>query len=314
MSLYDAWRAFSLTIRRPIVSTPPAPWISIRSADLSAKIDPLGAQLSTLQDRTGADLLWNGDVSVWAGRAPLLFPIVGELAGGIYRLGPTIHRLPRHGFARRSVFQVEGSSSDSVVFRLQADELTLERYPFRFELEMHFEVNGPTLTQTAFLRNLGETPMPASIGYHPAFRWPLPYGAARSAHFIEFPHDEPAPVRRLDADGLLTPERHATPVIQHCLVLADDLFRDDALIFDDLRSRYVTYGAIGTPRIRVSFADAPYLGMWNKPGAGFICIEPWHGIADPQGYAGDFRDKPGIFIVEPGAVRSIGMAITLLPA
>jgi galactose mutarotase-like enzyme len=154
--------------------------------------------------------------------------------------------------------------------------------------------------------------MPASFGYHPAFRWPLPYGEARAAHRIEFASDEPSPVRRLDANGLLSPERHPSPIIERRLALEDRLFDEDALIFDDLRSRFVSYGAPHGPRIRVDFADAPYLGLWTKPGAPFICIEPWHGIADPKGYAGDFRAKPGVFTVAPGESKAIQMAIALL--
>jgi galactose mutarotase-like enzyme len=111
----------------------------------------------------------------------------------------------------------------------------------------------------------------------------------------------------------LTPERHATPVSGRRLMLDDALFRDDALIFDELASRSVTYGVPGAPRLRVRFPDTPYFGVWTKPRhAGFICLEPWHGIADPEGFSGDFREKPGVFIVPPGAARPIKMTIELL--
>jgi galactose mutarotase-like enzyme len=62
----------------------------------------------------------------------------------------------------------------------------------------------------------------------------------------------------------------------------------------------------------VSYPDAPYLGIWTKPQADFICIEPWHGIADPEGYTGDFRVKPGVFMVPPGATLPAQMTVTLL--
>src|ERR1700722_17668048 len=81
-------------------------WVSLSSGDLNAQVDPLGAQLSTLRDRNGRDLMWNGNPSIWAGRCPLLFPIVGALAGGTYRLGSKLYHLSRHGFARNSPFQI----------------------------------------------------------------------------------------------------------------------------------------------------------------------------------------------------------------
>ena len=95
------------------------------------------------------------------------------------------------------------------------------------------------------------------------------------------------------------------------LHLADVLFADDALIWDRLASQRVTYGASDGPQLRVEFPDTPMLGVWTKPGAHFVCIEPWHGIADPQGYAGEFRDKPGVFEVAPGGDKRIAMRVTL---
>jgi galactose mutarotase-like enzyme len=297
----------------PSVSDQNSRWVSLSSGELSAQVDPLGAQLSVLRDGTERDLLWNGDPSVWAGRAPLLFPIVGALAGGAYRVDSKPYRLPRHGFARVSAFQLVNSSATSAVFRLNADDATFQLYPFSFQLEVHFALDGPTLSMTALVRNLGDRKMPASFGYHPALRWPLPYGQERSVHFIEFGTDEPSPVRHLDSAGLLLPERFPTPVVQRRLALEDSLFQHDVIIFDDLRSRSVTYGADSGPRIRVSFPDAPYLGIWTKPQANFICIEPWHGIADPQGFSGNFSAKPGVFMVAPAASMAAKMAITLLP-
>jgi galactose mutarotase-like enzyme len=289
-------------------------WVRLSSADLHVEVDPLGAQLSILRDRSGRDLLWNGDPAVWTGRAPLLFPIVGALAGGAYRVGPKSYRLSRHGFARGKLFEVVTAAPDTATFRLKADEATLQIYPFRFELEARFTVSGTTLSVKTSVRNTGTGNMAASLGYHPAFRWPLPYERTRAAHFIEFAHDEPAPIRRLDTAGLLTSERHPTPVSNRRLVPQDALFQNDVVIFDEVRSRSVSYGAADGPRIRLDFPDARYLGVWTKPGANFICIEPWRGIADPEGFSADFTAKPGVFEVAPGGTQSLEMTITLLGA
>jgi galactose mutarotase-like enzyme len=295
------------------VPEPHSSWVSLRSLELRAQIDPVGAQLSTLQDREGRDLLWGGDPAVWAGRAPLLFPIVGELAGGHYRIGSAEYRLPRHGFARRREFRLVTATASEALFRLAADEATLPVYPFRFELDVRFSLQAAALNIATSVRNVGTSPLLASFGYHPALRWPLPFGDARARHFTEFEVDEPAPVRRLNSDGLLTPARYPTPVSARRLALADDLFSHDALIFDSVRSRSVTYGGGSDgPRIRVSLGDAPYLGVWTKPGAGFICIEPWHGIADPEGFSGELSAKPGMFEVAAGTERWVSMTIELM--
>jgi galactose mutarotase-like enzyme len=286
-------------------------WVSIRSDVLMAEIDPLGAQLSSLKTHAALDLLWNGDPKVWAGRAPLLFPIVGVLEGGTYQLGTKRYPLARHGFARGKLFSIDGASSSAAVFRLIADESSLQVYPFQFELEVRYELDAATLSVTTWIRNRGNTAMPASFGYHPGFRWPLPFGQARSSHFIEFESDEPAPARRIDSAGLLTPERHPTPIIQRRLALADSLFQDDVLIFDQVNSRSVLYGSDDGPRVKIHFPETPYLGVWTKPGASFICIEPWHGVTDPEGFSGDFKDKPGVLVLKGGGSFCARMDITL---
>jgi galactose mutarotase-like enzyme len=175
-----------------------------------------------------------------------------------------------------------------------------------------FRLEGSGLVVEASVRNTGTEPMPASLGFHPAFRWPLPYGEARAEHFIEFENEEPSRVRRLDADGLLTDGRHPTPVQGRRLTLQDELFTHDVVIFDQLRSRHLTYGAAAGPRLQVSFPNATHLGLWSKPGAGFVCIEPWRGVADPAGFAGSLNDKPGVFRVAQGARQSLLMRIDWL--
>ena len=287
-------------------------WVQLSSADWHVEVNPLGAQLSILRDRNGLDWLWDGDPSIWAGRAPILFPTVGEVAGGSYRLGAKSYRLGRHGFARGKLFEVVTAAATHATFRLKADAATLDVYPFQFELDVRFEVSGPKLSVSASVRNLGSANMPASVGFHPAFRWPLPFGRARTAHCIEFEHEEPAPIRRLNSVGLLAPAPHPTPVVGKRLMLEDSLFQTDVVIFDEFRSRKLTYGAQDGPHLEVAYPDATYLGIWTKPGAPFVCIEPWRGIADPEGFAGDFTTKPGVFSVAPGGTESITMTVTLV--
>ena len=279
---------------------------------MTAEIDPRGAQLSVLRAGGSGDLLWNGDPNVWAGRAPLLFPIVGVLAGGVYRLGAKTYPLSRHGFARDKIFGLRNSSPSSAAFRLSADESTYAVYPFQFELDVRYELSGAVLSVSSEIRNAGGTDMPASFGYHPGFRWPLPFGQPRAAHYIEFETDEPGTVRRIDAAGLLTPARDPTPIANRRLALTDALFQQDVLIFDRLNSRSVSYGSHQGPRLRVGFSDAAYLGVWTKPGANFICIEPWHGITDPEGFSGDLMQKPGVHVLKAGEAFFAKMDITLL--
>lgn len=288
--------------------------IKISSGDLTARINPLGAELWSLTDTAGREYMTDADPAFWTGHAPLLFPIVGALAGGQYRLGEAAYELPKHGFARHSAFACVERSESEATFRLADNDETRRVYPFAFTLDIAFRLDGATLGMTATVTNRGEETMPFSFGFHPAFAWPLPGGAAKDAHRIVFAVDEPQPVRRLDpASGLLLPDPKASPVQGRVLAPQAALFEADALIWDAVNSRALSFGAEGGAWLDIAFPDTPMLGVWQKPGAAYLCIEPWQGIADPAGYDGDFRDKPGVVALASGASRSFRMDVTVRP-
>lgn len=286
---------------------------TIASETIRVTLSSLGAEMVGLSN-DGHDLQWDGDPAVWNGRAPLLFPIVGALSRGRYLLGSETYALPRHGFARRSPFDVVSRDDSSALFRLTASETTRAVYPFEFVLDVAYAVDGAALAITVVVANRGDGPMPASFGFHPALRWPLPFGRPRAEHIIRFDREERAPIRRLDAAGCLLHAAVPTPVEGRDLILRDDLFTADALVFDQLVSRRFVYGAPGGPAIAVAFPEMPHLGIWSKGGgAGFVCIEPWHGYADPAGFDGDLFEKPGVVIIEPGTDHAFGMRMEVLP-
>ncbi len=281
--------------------------VQISSPALRAEISPLGAELVRLQDSTGADLLWDGDPAFWTGRSPLLFPMVGRARGDRITVAGRTYDLGQHGFARTSTFTAVRSDAASCTWRLEASDATRARYPFEFRLDVTYRIDGATLHMEAEVTNTGDTTLPASFGFHPALRWPLPYGKPRAAHEIVFEKNEPAPIRR-PVDGLLSAAQFPTPVRDRRLPLSDALFEAGALIFDTLASRSVVYGEA----IRVDFPRMPHLGIWTKPGAGYVCIEPWQGYASPEGFDGDFADKPGMIGVAPGATGTFAMSIGLI--
>jgi galactose mutarotase-like enzyme len=287
--------------------------IEIASDGLRALLNPLGAELWSLSDGQGRSLMTDADPAYWTGHAPLLFPIVGGLKGDRYRLrdGRT-YSLPRHGFARRSAFGLVDKGESHALFRLTDNIETRAVYPFTFQLDMDFRIDGAALFTEATVTNHSAEPMPFSLGYHPAFAWPLPYGAARDAHRILFEKDEPAPIRRLDAAGQIVSEGEPTPVEGRTLFPTTEMFAADAMVWDRLESRSLLWGAPGTPNLRIDFPGMPMLGLWQKPGAAYLCIEPWAGIADPMEYDGTLEDKPGIIQLPPGESCAFRMDVTLV--
>lgn len=283
--------------------------IELTGERLSATINPFGAELTSLRDAEGRELMSDGDPAFWTGRAPLLFPIVGRLNGDVYRYEGKEYALPQHGFARRQAFTVFDSGPGLVVLRLTANDETRAVYPFSFTLDAEFAIQDATLTIGVTVINRGPHAMPVSFGFHPAFAWPLPYGAPREAHKILFETEQPQPIRAV-AGGLIAPELRSTRVEGRRLALDDALFAADALIWDRTSNRSLRYGPPEGPALEISY-DAPQLGIWTKPGARFLCVEPWWGHADPEGFDGDIWQKPGIRRFDPGEVQTFTMKVTL---
>jgi galactose mutarotase-like enzyme len=282
--------------------------ISIESVELQATISSLGAELVSLRDSNGFDYLWNGDPAWWPSHAPILFPIVGEVREGALKVDGKLYPIGRHGFARGSMFEVVRAERTRCSFQLCANDQTRAHYPFEFALNVDYEVVGHQLRLRAEVMNRGEDVMPVSLGFHPAFRWPLVPGVPREAYAISFEKPEDKPIRRL-ASGLLAADAIPSPVHDKKLGLTDALFINDALIFDRLSSRRVIYRASTGPSIEVQFDSMPHLGIWSKPGAGFVCIEPWQGFASPEDFDGELKDKPGMTLAPPGTTKRFEIAV-----
>lgn len=266
--------------------------IQLVSEQLQVTIKQQGAELCSLSTPDGTELLWQADPGFWPRHAPLLFPIVGKLAKDTLVHQNQPYPLTQHGFARDLTFELAKADNDYTSFLLRSSEQTKEHYPFDFELMVNYTLNDAKLHVDYCLRNTQATPLWASIGAHPAFKWPLS-GEDKNGHRIQFSHDEPEDIRQLN-DGLLSHTTLPSPIKNKQLTLNERLFEGDALIFDRIKSREVTYEGPGSLTIRLHFADFPYLGIWKKPGANFICIEPWQGLASEVDFNGEFAEKTGV--------------------
>ena len=274
------------------------------TGQVRARVLARGAELCSLRfapesDRRGAEMLWQAGPA-WPRHAPVLFPIVGRLVGDTLNHAGFAGRMTQHGFARDRIFQLTDRDEAGCTFVLADDADTRAAYPFAFCFLVQYRVDGATLTV-----------LPASVGAHPAFRWPLADGIAKDAHRLVFPLDENGSVRRV-AGGLLQPDAVPTPVEGRVLALRDALFGHDAIILEHPASTEVRYEAPGTraPAITVAWSGFSTLGIWSKP-ADFVCIEPWSGFASPSEFVGEFTDKPGICLIAPGETLTRSLAITL---
>ncbi|MEI6950403.1 aldose 1-epimerase family protein [Paraflavisolibacter sp. H34] len=276
---------------------------TIETEQLKATINPKGAELVSLVHKgTGLDYMWPANPQFWAKHSPVLFPIVGSLKADTYYFKNTAYRLPRHGFARDREFTVSDSTADSITFSLQSDEETAKVYPFRFVFSLVYRLKGGELSVTYRVENKEEEEaLLFSVGGHPAFRLPLAEGTAYEDYRLVFNKQEQAGRWPISKEGLI--EKEPQPLLDHTrsLPLSKDLFRKDALVLKHLHSDCVTLESSKTPRgLQFHFEGFPFLGLWAAPGADFLCIEPWCGIADSVDSDQQLRNKEGIIALPEG--------------
>lgn len=234
------------------------------------------------------ELLWQGDPSVWAGQAPILFPVIGVQSHDAIRVDGASYPHPKHGFFRKRVCSVRRHVDHEIVFELRFDAETLAQYPFEFAFRVGYSLDGNTLTHTFEVENTGNRPMPFHLGGHPAFQL---FGES----FLEFDESETASIYGVAPSGLLTPDSKPYLNGESRIRITPTTFVPDALVFKSLRSTGVELGfGKSGKRIRVDYADFPYLGIWAKPGAPYVCIEPWIGCADTVGQDVDFAQKEAV--------------------
>lgn len=286
--------------------------LTLALGDLEAEISPRGAELTRLRHR-GRDLLWHGDPSAWASRSPILFPVVGRVRDDRVLVGGRAYTMPQHGIVRRRMFAVVEASARSCRLRLVADEETRASYPFAFALELAYRLEGDALVISARVENTGPEPLPASFGFHPGFRWPLDQARPKRDHALWIEAPAPLRVARLATDGLLGPDGPPLALIEGRLDLDEELFEDGALVMRGAQAARIAFGPRdgGGPRVSVSPQNLPDLAIWMRPGADFLCIEPWRGHADPVDFRGELVEKPGSFRLSPCEAMRFGVAIAI---
>jgi galactose mutarotase-like enzyme len=269
------------------------------SGEISATIKAEGAQLCSLKNREGLELLWQAGPA-WTWHSPILFPIVGQLKDDRLRHQGKTYPMTRHGFARDQAFDWRERGKTFCTLDLTDNAASRAHFPFAFRLAVTYAVDDIHLDVRFEIANTGDEVLPASLGGHPAFNWPLAPGLPKEAYGIRFSNEEPAPIRRLKG-GLLRPNGEPTPIKGNHLALSEQLFTDDAVILDHPASRSIRYAAARGPAITLQWQGFRELGIWSKPdGAPFLCLEPWRGTASPLDFDGEFLDKPGIMKIAPG--------------
>lgn len=278
----------------------------LKNEVMEVAVNPLGAELSSVKTG-GREWIWDGDESVWEGRAPILFPICGSVKDNVYRFEGESYTLPKHGFARHALFEVVSHNDTALTLQLTDSEETHRQYPFAFRLQVSFTVTGNRLSVRYAVTNRDTRTMYYSIGAHEAYDC-RPDGI--EAYDVEFAEPETFDSTVLCGEELSNETISLAPA-GRVLPLKKEYFSVDAQVFKELCSRSVVLRHRPTGHaLRLEFPDMDYFLLWTKPQGLYICLEPWSGIPDSLDSDGDLTHKEGINPLEPGATRTHDHAIT----
>ncbi|MCL6217820.1 aldose 1-epimerase family protein [Zunongwangia pacifica] len=286
----------------------------LKNEHLQIGIQHNGAELCSIKNlKNNKEYMWQADPEIWGSHAPNLFPVIGALKGNQIKYEGEFYDMPRHGFIRHNEnLEVKKQTETSITFSIKSNEELRKIYPFEFEFELSFTLKATSIEVNHLVKNLDKKPVYFQIGGHPAFNAPLFEGETYEDYYLEFDQDLTLETYLLGESGLVS--EHTRTVIENSnkLQLTKDLFNNDALIFKDIPSKHISlksknHGAI----LSVSYKDFKNLGVWAKPGAPYVCIEPWLGIADVESTDQNFKTKEGIIELETGKEYSATYTITI---
>lgn len=269
---------------------------TIENNFLQVTISTHGAELQSVVDKaTGAELLWQANPEVWSRHAPILFPYCGQLKNGKFTHKDIEYEGVQHGFARNMEHILTDKTEQSATFMLEANALTMEKFPFAFKLISTYTLAENTLHHAIEVRNDGDEPMPFGFGYHPGFNCPFDENHKTEDYVLRFSKPE-TPTVVDTGTGLVSGKTSVYFAEQTDIPLTDALFARDSVCFTHLKSDALSIVEKDSGRrIDVCIAGYPYVLIWSMPGKlQFVCIEPWFGLPDTETSTGVWTQKPAV--------------------
>lgn len=289
---------------------------TIENNNIKATISSTGCELQSLilkKDHT--EYLWQADPDIWGSHAPLLFPFIGRLKNGEYTFEGETYHAPTHGFARSSEFEVISKTADSITFLLKPNELSAAGYPFTFEFQVSFTLEGNTLKKVHTIKNCDTKALYYEVGGHDGYNLCLEEGETMEDYYLDFGNLTEIYPREVDEDIYILESSHTLPLKDGKLPLRMDLFVPDALILHDIRTKTVSIKSNKSDRqITFDFPDFKTLAIWTKYmpyNTNYICLEPWTALPECAYVGKDITQKVDIRRVEPGESETLCFMTTI---
>ena len=237
----------------------------------------------------------------WKRHFPVLFPIVGKLKQNRTIINGRTYEMSQHGFARDMEFEPITKLDNFHSYVLRSNPSTMVKYPFEFSLYITYRTDGNKLTTIYKVVNDGDNNMPFGIGGHPAFKIDME-DLLNEEYYLEFDQDEDKIHFLYLVDGLVGTEYAKNIMIdKRRIKITKDTFNNEAVIMKGITSNKISLKRRRGNKtlLTMDFEGFPYLGVWSKPGAPFLCIEPWYSTADAVKSTGVFAQKSDILVLAP---------------
>lgn len=283
-----------------------------------AKVNSLGGEL-VFYSKNGLDYIWLGSSESWGGHSPVLFPTVGSLKNWEAEINGKVYPVKKHGFARKSEFELLELKSDRVAFSLKATEETKVGYPFDFELIITHTVFESGFKTEFKVINKDTQDILFGIGGHPGFICPLYDNTEFSDYYIEFNETENGPfyyTNPSDFEGVIHREDRINSLKDVKKFALDySLFDKDVIILEKLNSKSIKLlNTKNNKGIKLKMQGFHSLGIWTSPlnKARFICLEPWTVTPDFSDHNSKFEDKPNITKLSPNKEFSVSYEMKII--
>lgn len=288
----------------------------LSSDNYQVTVDSLGAELKSFQNPNHKEFIWNSDPAYWGRSSPLLFPTIGNVRDNKTIIDGREYPMSKHGFCRDSDFKLLGKGVDYATFVLSTSQETLKFYPYQFELQLTYKLQGNTLHMSYQVSNLDNREIYYHIGAHPGFLCPLEAGESLSDYILEFEKEEHLEATVYDLDKLCFSSR--TKLYEEkgrTLQLSPELFNEDAIYFPHTNSHAVNLiNPVSGKGIHMSYPGFKSIAFWTPIGgkAPFLCLEPWNGAAIYEDEDDIFRHKRDIEVLPAGEKASYQLEISLI--
>lgn len=249
-----------------------------------------GAELTSIKFN-GKEMLHQGK-EYWNRHAPVLFPIVGQIKNGETIINKNTYKMTQHGFARDMEFETIEKTPNIHRYVLKSNDRTLEKFPFKFELYVTHEIKDNKISTKYTVVNKDNEEMIFGLGGHPAFICDY----SKEEYEIDFIEKEEKIEFFKLKNGLVDTEKGKNILNDNKIYLTKNIFEQDAIIMKNIKSKKVVLRNTKTNKkiLEFDFTGFPYLALWSKIGAPFVCIEPWLNTADKIDSNGGFKDKENI--------------------